>query len=139
MMLNLLSDTLSWGDRLNYMGIGVLMGIVVVFAVLILLWLILEAFGAVARRGQTAPAKPKVQVSAPVADASPAPVQAAPATQPTPLAQQTPSAGDDEIVAAITAALAVYLEEAKASSPSINGFRVVSFKKVGTAAHWNQN
>ncbi|MBQ7324255.1 MAG: OadG family protein [Clostridia bacterium] len=133
MMLNLLSDTLSWGDRLNYMGIGVLMGIVVIFAVLALLWLILEVFGAVARRGQEAPAKPKVQTPAPVVETPAAPVQ-----QTAPM-QQAPSAGDDEIVAAITAALAVYLEEAKASSHSINGFRVVSFKKVGTAAHWNQN
>jgi sodium pump decarboxylase gamma subunit len=133
MMLNLLSDTLSWGDQLNYMGIGVLMGIVVVFAVLILLWLILEVFGAVARRGQEVPAKPKVQAPAPVVETPAAPVQ-----QTAPM-QQAASAGDDEIVAAITAALAVYLEEAKASSPSINGFRVVSFKKVGTAAHWNQN
>ena len=127
MVLNVLSDTLSWGDRLNYMGIGALMGMVVVFAVLALLWLILEIFGAVARRGQTAPAKSKAQEVAPV-------------MEPVPVAPVAPVASnDDEIVAAITAALAVYLEEAKATSPSINGFRVVSFKKVGTAAHWNQN
>lgn len=132
MMLNLLSDTLGWGDRLNYMGIGVLMGIVVVFAVLILLWLILEIFGAVARRGQETPAQPKVKAPAPVAE----PVPAAPVA---PTATAPAVSNDDEIVAAITAALAVYLEEAKASSPSINGFRVVSFKKVGPAAHWNQN
>lgn len=130
MYLNLLSDTLSWGDRLNYMGVGVLMGVVVVFAVLALLWLILEIFGAVARRGQSAPSAPKVQAPAP----APAPV-----VEPTPVEPVAPVAGDDEIVAAITAALAVYLEEAKASSPSVSGFRVVSFKKVGNSAHWNQN
>lgn len=130
MMLNLLSDTLSWGDQLNYMGTGVLMGVVVVFSVLALLWLILEAFGAVARRGQSVPAAP---VPTTVAKAAPA----APITQTVTAAPATTS--DDEIVAAITAALAVYLEEAKATSPTINGFRVVSFKKVGTAAHWNQN
>ena len=123
MVLNLLSDTLTWGDRLNYMGTGVLMGVVVVFAVLALLWLILEIFGAVARRGQSAPTASKVQAPAPVVETAPV----------------APVANDDEIVAAITAALAVYLEEAKASSPSVSGFRVVSFKKVGTAAHWNQN
>ena len=130
MMLNLLSDTLSWGDQLNYMGTGVLMGVVVVFAVLALLWLILEIFGAAARRGQSTPTAP-----APTTVAKTAP--AAPITQTVTAVPVVTS--DDEIVAAITAALAVYLEEAKATSPTINGFRVVSFKKVGTAAHWNQN
>ncbi|MBO5779179.1 MAG: OadG family protein [Clostridia bacterium] len=132
MVLNLLSDSLSWGDRLNYMGIGVLMGMVVVFAVLILLWLILEIFGAVARRGQSAPSEPKVQAPVPAPVAKPAPVES---VAPAP----APATDDEAIVAAITAALAVYLEEAKATSPSINGFRVVSFKKVGQVAHWNQN
>ncbi len=130
MVLNLLSDTLTWGDRFNYMGIGVLMGMVVIFAVLILLWLILEIFGAIARRGQSAPSEPKVQEPVPAPVAKPAPVES---VAPSPVAE------DEAIVAAITAALAVYLEEAKATSPSINGFRVVSFKKVGKAAHWNQN
>ena len=127
MVLNLLSDTLSWGDRFSYMGIGVVMGMVVIFAVLSLLWLILEAFGAVARRGQKKP------VTAPAASAAPA---AAPVT---PAAMPEADTNEEEIVAAITAALSVYMEEAKAANPSINGFRVVSFKKVGNSAHWNQN
>lgn len=126
MYLNLMSDSLSWGDRLNYMGVGVLMGMVVIFAVLALLWLILEIFGAIARNGQRA------------AD-TPAPAPAPEVTAPAPVPETAPAMSDEEIVAAITAALAVYLEEAKATTPSINGFRVVSFKKVGSAAHWNQN
>ena len=131
MYLNLLSDTLPWGDRLNYMGIGVLLGIVVVFAVLILLWLILEIFGKIVG-GKSAPA-PK---AAPAPVAAPAHA-AAPAPVPSPVAAAPMS--DDAIVAAITAALAVYLEAEGAKASSVNGFRVVSFKKVGTAAHWNQN
>lgn len=126
MYLNLLSDSLSWGDRLNYMGIGVLLGMVVIFAVLSLLWLILEIFGAIARKSQDVSDRPASQVSAP------APV-------PAPVAETAPAQNDEEIVAAITAALAIYMEEAKATNPSINGFRVVSFKKVGSVAHWNQN
>ena len=123
MYLNLLSDSLSLGDRFNYMWVGVLVGMLVVFSVLALLWLILEAFGAVARKGEKA--------------AQPAPAVVAPAPAPVPETASTEN--DEEIVAAITAALAVYMEEAKAANPSINGFRVVSFKKVGSAAHWNQN
>ena len=124
MYLNLLSDSLPWDDRLSYMGVGALMGMIVVFAVLALLWLILEIFGVVARRGQKTSEQP-----------APAPQVAAPAPKPEPV----PAQNDEEIVAAITAALAVYLEETKATTPSVSGFRVVSFKKVGSAAHWNQN
>ncbi|MBQ7354262.1 MAG: OadG family protein [Clostridia bacterium] len=132
MMLNLLSDTLSWGDRLNYMGIGVLLGIVVVFSVLILLWIILEIFGKIAGRGKAAPA--------PKAEPTPAPAQApVPVSVPAPAPAAAAPMSDDAIVAAITAALAVYLEAQGPKAPSISGFRVVSFKKVGTAAHWNQN
>ena len=123
MYLNLLSDSLSLGDRFNYMWVGVLVGMLFVFSVLALLWLILEAFGAVACKGEKA--------------AQPAPAVVAPAPAPVPETASTEN--DEEIVAAITAALAVYMEEAKAANPSINGFRVVSFKKVGSAAHWNQN
>ena len=125
MYLNLLSDTLSWGDRLNYMWVGVLVGMLVVFSVLALLWLILEAFGAVARKSKK--------------ENNPVPAPAVVAPAPAPVPETASTENDEEIVAAITAALAVYMEEAKAANPSINGFRVVSFKKVGSAAHWNQN
>lgn len=136
MYLNLLSDSLSWGDRFNYMGIGVLLGVVVVFAVLALLWLILEVVGVIAKRGQTQSDEPKSEKPAPKV----VPEAPAPAVVETPVLQEESVVmSDDEIVAAITAALAVYLEEVGASAPSINGFRVVSFKKVGNAAHWNQN
>ncbi len=124
MYLNLLSDSLPWGDRLNYMGIGVLLGMVVVFAVLVLLWLILEVTGKIAQGGNS--------------DAD-LPVETPEVSAPAPVLELAPATNDEEIVAAITAALAIYMEEAKAANPSINGFRVVSFKKVGTAAHWNQN
>lgn len=126
MVLNLLSDSLPWGDRLNFMGVGVLLGMVVIFAVLSLLWIILEIFGKIASGGKSA------------AKAAPAP---APAPTPAPvLAPVAPVQTDDAaIVAAITAALAVYMEAEGAKNSSVNGFRVVSFKKVGNAAHWNQN
>lgn len=124
MYMNLLSDSLSWNDRLSYMGVGALVGMLVVFAVLALLWLILELFGFIARRSKKSSEK-----------AVPAPQPITPVAEPEPV----PATNDDEIVAAITAALAIYMEEAKAANPSINGFRVVSFKKVGSTAHWNQN
>ena len=109
MYLNLLSDTLSWGDRLNYMWVGVLVGMLVVFSVLALLWLILEAFGAVARKSKK--------------ENNPVPAPAVVAPAPAPVPETASTENDEEIVAAITAALAVYMEEAKAANPSINGFR----------------
>ncbi len=124
MFMNLLADNLPWADRFNYMGIGVLLGISVVFAVLILLWLILEISGKI-----FGAAKSDKPAEAPAPVVPPAVVPATPA----------PAMSDDALVAAITAALAVYLEAEGAKAPSVNGFRVVSFKKVGKAAHWNQN
>ena len=126
MVLNLLSDTLPWGDRLNFMGVGVLLGMVVIFAVLGLLWIILEISGKIASGGK--PASKAAPAPAPVFAPAPVPAPAAPV--------QT---DDEAVVAAITAALAVYLEAEGAKTSSVNGFRVVSFKKVGNAAHWNQN
>ena len=124
MVLNLLSDSLPWGDRLNFMGVGVLLGMVVIFAVLSLLWIILEISGKIASGGKSA------------AKAAPAP---APAPTPAPAPVAPVQTDDAAIVAAITAALTVYMEAEGAKNSSVNGFRVVSFKKVGNAAHWNQN
>ncbi len=124
MYLNLLAESLSWDDRLSYIAIGVALGLVVVFAVLALLWAILAITGKVFGKSANAPKAPKaVQTveSAPAVTVAPAP------------------AGDDAIVVAISAALAVYLETEGQNSSFAGGFRVVSFKKVGKAAHWNQN
>lgn len=132
----LAAESISWADRWNYIGIGTLLGMGVVFAVLILLWLILELFHLCMSKASGKKTEKAVEVPAPV----PAPVPV-PVAEPAPVAD---TADDGELIAAITAAIAIYLEgeAVTASAPAsqfASGFRVVSFKKVGSAAHWNQN
>lgn len=134
----LAAESISWAERWNYIGIGTLLGMGVVFAVLILLWLILELFHLCMSKA-TGKEKAEKVVEAP----APVSVAPAPVAEPVPAVEAT---DDGELIAAITAAIAIYLEgEAVAASPTTpvsqfaSGFRVVSFKKVGSAAHWNQN
>lgn len=144
----LAAESISWSERFNYIGIGSLLGMGVVFAVLILLWLVLELFHLCFSKAGNGKKKKAEKAS----EAAPAPVPApAPAPAPAVVEEVAPAATGDEgeLIAAITAALAIYLEgeAAVASSASssapvsqfASGFRVVSFKKVGNAAHWNQN
>lgn len=137
MSFMILAESISWSDRLNYIGIGTLLGMGVIFAVLILLWLILELFHLCMSKATGK--KTDKAAEEPVPEPAPVPV---PVEEPVPVAE---TADDGELIAAITAAISVYLEgEAVAVGPSASvsqfasGFRVVSFKKVGSAAHWNQ-
>ncbi len=122
----ILAESISWSERLNYIGTGTLLGLGVVFAVLILLWVILEIFhfcfskATGTEKGKTL--KPEVPASAQQsAEASDAIIAA-------------DECGDEcELAAAITAAVAVYTDLPQ------TGFRVVSFKKVERTAHWNEH
>lgn len=99
-----LSDRLMMGLQTTLLGMGV------IFVVLIILWAVLSVFKLVFYKGK---AEKKSVEPAP----APAVVERAP-TAPTPTAQN-----DEEIVAAITAAIAVMLDVPQTS------FRVVSFRR----------
>ncbi len=101
----------------------VALGMLIVFSVLALLWIILEIAGRVSSaqgKEKTAPAPKAKKVEAPVAPVEEAPVD---------------FENDEEIVAAITAAIALMLE---AENAPVKGFRVVSFKRASNNAHWNR-
>lgn len=95
-----------------------LLGMAVVFAALCVIWLAIEILHACVAAGS----KKKSDKSA----------KSAEETAPAALETAEPQ-GEDEaaVVAAITAALSVMLEE------PVGSFRVVSFKRVGSNAHWN--
>ena len=112
----------SFTDRLQVGGQTVALGMLIVFVVLALLWIILEVAGYMASK-QSEP-KVKAIEQAPVATADPAPVP-----------EQTSYENDEEVVAAITAAISLMLE---AENAPVKGFRVVSFKRVSNNAHWNR-
>lgn len=110
--LAIAAETMTFGDKMALGGQVMLLGIGTVFAVLAILWglvellhLILSPLSGEKKKKSKEPA--------------PAPVEAAPAPVPA-----SASADDLEIVAVITAAIAA----ASGSSPS--SFRVVSFKRA---------
>ncbi len=103
-------------ERLSMAGLTIVQGMGMVFLVLAILWMVLLIFKKIFYK-DPAKAEKKSAPEAPVAAPAPAPVQAVPATD------------DGALIAAITAAVAAYIESDPAlSSQFASGFRVVSFK-----------
>lgn len=97
-----------------------LIGMLVVFLALSVLWAVIEIFHAIVSKATGK----KIETAAPSEQGS-----ASEATMPV---EQT--AGDDAaIVAAITAAISACIDA------PVGSFRVVSFKRNGGNAHWNKN
>ena len=106
--------------RLSMAGLMIIQGMGMVFLVLAILWIVLMIFKKVFYKEPKTTTK-KVEEPAPAA-----PVAAAPAN-------------DDALVAAITAAVAAYIDSDPAlSSQFAGGFRVVSFKKKNGKTSWNR-
>ena len=107
----------NMGDRISMVFDMLLRGVGTVFFVLALLWGILAIFSAVLHRGdvKTTAERKKEARPAPAKKEKPAPAVAAPAQ----------TAEDTALIAAITAAVAAYLDQPTTS------FRVVSFKRTG--------
>ena len=116
-------------ERLQKAGLMIIQGMGMVFLVLAVLWLVLLIFKKVfyKEEGKT----PKVE-KAPK-------VEAAPAVSAAPVAPAAPTATDDgQLVAAITAAVAAYIEsDPGLSAQFASGFRVVSFRKKNGKTSWN--
>lgn len=110
-MLNSVADKLTIGGQVTLLGMGT------VFAVLALLWGLVEVLhlllGHPAEKKVSKPVKAEAPAPAPVVEPA-APVQSEP----------VPVANDLDIIAVITAAVAA------ASGASPSSFRVVSFKRA---------
>lgn len=113
--------------RLQKAGLMIIQGMGMVFLVLAVLWLVLLIFKKVFYKEEGKPAKtPKVE--APVAPVAPA----------TPAAPVAPATDDGQLIAAITAAVAAYIEsDPGLSAQFASGFRVVSFQKKNGKTSWN--
>ena len=105
-------DTL--GEKAMFALENSVLGILIVFAVLALLCLIVRLVAS---------------ILTPKEKKKPAEKAVAPAPSPTPAPTPTPATNDGEIVAAITAAIALMLES-EGKDPK--GFRVVSFRRSST-------
>lgn len=111
-------ENAPFAERAGYAGGVTLLGMATIFIVLSILWGVVELLHRALHRGdqKTAPAEAKAAptpVPAPAPKAAPAPVRA-------------PAAGDDALVAVITAAVAA----AMAEEGYAGGFRVVSFRRT---------
>ena len=115
----------SFSDRLSAAGQVVLLGMLAVFAVLALLWVVLAIMGKFFTKTPAQKSSKKTEAPA---------VETPAVTETAQVAEDT--ANDEEIVAAITAAITLMLEAENAPGTS-KGFRVVSFKRTSNNAHWN--
>ncbi|MBQ9778379.1 MAG: OadG family protein [Clostridia bacterium] len=115
-----LSAAMNFGERAAYAGKMFVIGFGTIFLSLAILWGVLEIFRRLITKEKAAPEKPAAK--APVAPAPPAAAPTAPAAAP------APAAGNDALIAVITAAVAAAMaEENGGVSPN---FRVVSFRKL---------
>lgn len=105
-----------------------LLGIGAVFGVLALIFAILTLFRVVFTKK---PAPKKANVEAPAAKT---PVQ-----KPTAPAPVSAPSADNSVIAAISAAVAMMLEdECKANGTTYNGFRIVSVRRSDKGRSWTQ-
>ena len=117
-------------ERLAYAGKMTLLGMLMIFAVLGLLWGVLALFKVFMYDMPQRKAKAKAQKKT-----EPAPVVA---NEPT-VVTTTASNNDDEVVAVIMAAISAYISADPALAEEYaGGFRVVSFKRVRDKAAWNK-
>lgn len=113
----------NMADRLEAAGQTVVLGMCAVFAVLAILWLVLAIMGkfftqAAPEEEKASPEAPAAPVAVAVSEVSEAPAVAA---------------NDEEIVAAITAAISVMLDKPQTA------FRVVSFRQASREAFRRNN
>ena len=104
----------SFGEKAMFALENSVLGILIVFAVLVLLSLVVKLVAS---------------ILTPKEKKKPAEKAVAPAPSPTPAPAPAPTTDDGEIVAAITAAIALMLES-EGKDPK--GFRVVSFRRSST-------
>ena len=110
-LLNI-SEKLAIGGEVTLRGMGT------VFAVLILIWFLVELLHLLLGE------KSKPVKKAPEVATAPEPIKTVAAEQPAPVSAETAQADDYTLIAVITAAIAA------SSGASPNSFRVVSFKRA---------
>lgn len=120
MFLTVPGEELSWGERASTAGTVTLMGMVTIFAVLAILWAMIEIMHSVLHKGEKTEKAPRPKKTAAAPSKNDAAIAAA-------IAAALAAAEDDgAVVAAITAAITAARAEEGETTP----FCVVSFKRV---------
>lgn len=117
----------TFGERASYALSHTGVGMLIIFAVLAVIWAVLAVFKVIFA-GKT----DKKEKAAETPEKKPEVVP--PAATPIAQAPVSASSSDEEIVAAITAAITL-MREAEGTTGT---FRVVSFRRTGGARPWNQ-
>ena len=113
------AEAINWGERASTAGTVTLMGMVTIFAVLTILWVMIEIMHRLLHKDEKKEKSPRTGDSA-LGNPDDAAIAAA-------IAAALAAAEDDgAVVAAITAAITAARAEAGETSP----FRVVSFKRA---------
>ena len=116
-----LTTTMGLSDRIGYALQRTLIGLIIVFGVLAVIWLVLSLFKVIFYKDPNKGAKKK---------AEPKPAEK---TEPAPAPVSAPVVDDGAIIAAIIAAISAQ----RAEQGIEGGFRVVSFKR-GANKPWNK-
>ncbi|MBE6589340.1 MAG: hypothetical protein E7643_04105 [Ruminococcaceae bacterium] len=120
--------TVNWGERASTAGTTALLGMVTIFLVLALLWACVEIMHFLLHRGEkTEKSEKPLKKSEAASVSSSAPVQGDAAIAAAIAASLAAAEDDGATVAAITAAITAM----RAEEGCTEGFRVVSFKRVG--------
>ena len=122
MFLTVPGEELNWGERASTAGTVTLMGMVTIFAVLAILWAMIEIMHRVLHKSEKAEKEPRPSKSAP----TPAPGQDDAAIAAAIAASLAAAEDNGALVAAITAAITA----ARAEAGETGAFRVVSFRRV---------
>ena len=130
------AEEYTLSERFSYAGEMTLLGMLMIFAVLGALWGILAIFKIVFS-GKDKKDK-KVKTKAPDAVASAVAEAAAASAEVEVAPVAVAESSDEELVAILTAAVAAYMSSEEAPAFT-GGFRVVSFRRVGTGRSWNSN
>ena len=117
-------------EAVEYAGLMTLLGMLMVFSVLAILWLVLVAFKRIFAGGE--PKSEKVKAPESIANA----VEEAAAAEENIISVADDNDVSGELLAVITAAVAAYMAEENGGEAPAGGFRVVSFKRTGARA-WN--
>ena len=110
-----------------------ILGMAMIFAVLSILWGVLALFKVIFANDNGVKTEKKATKPVPVKKAEEPVVET-----PAPEAVAVENDGGDELIAVITAAIAAYRAAEGESPATAGGFRVVSFKRAGTARAWNK-
>ena len=117
----------TFGERASYALSHTGVGMLIVFAVLAVIWAVLAVFKVIFA-GKTDKKEKAAETPEKKSEVVP------PAATPIAQAPVSASSSDEEIVAAITAAITL-MREAEGTTGT---FRVVSFRRTGGARPWNQ-